>query len=254
MKKILILLLVSLFVPALSAQHIFKVTAESGLILRAGPGTNSAKLRKLPFGQAVDVLERTGIKTQIQDEGNTISGEWVKVSITGYPKPVASVREGYVFDGFLVSQSALIRELEEELGKFEVFKDLAVRHDRRQYHLRGDFFGDGVEDVAVMVQGADSSVKIAIINYGPQDSVRLLGGADDPFRIHDYAWAGIFEKVASGKVLWSNYVEDFRELEDVPDDEKVVLSYDAIFLHQEEACGGGFVFWQDGKFHWLQQE
>ncbi len=254
MKKILILFLISLFIPALSAQHIFEVTAENGLILRAGPGTNSVRLGKLPFGQAVEVLERTGIKAQIQDEGNTISGEWVKISFVDYPKPIAPVKEGYVFDGFLVFQSILIKELEQELSKFDVFKDMVVLHNRHQYHLQGDFFGDGVEDVAVMVQGADPSIKIAIINYGPQNSARLLGGTDDPFRIHDYAWAGIFEKVASGEVLWSNYVEDFREWEDVPDDEKVVLSYDAIFLHQEEACGGGFVFWQNDKFHWLQQE
>ena len=39
-----------------------------------------------------------------------------------------------------------------------------------------------------------------------------------------------------------------------PKNEIVQLNYDAIYVHNAEACGGGFIFWKNNKWNWLQQE
>jgi hypothetical protein len=59
---------------------------------------------------------------------------------------------------------------------------------------------------------------------------------------------------AAGDTLWSNYEDDFRSFSEVPEDEKVVLTHDSFYAHASESCGGGFIFWKDGMWNWLQQE
>ncbi|MDG1913131.1 MAG: hypothetical protein P8I55_00905 [Crocinitomix sp.] len=60
--------------------------------------------------------------------------------------------------------------------------------------------------------------------------------------------------IINGDTLWSNYTDDWRRIEEVPENELVQLQYNAIFAHAAEACGGGFIFWKDDKWNWLQQE
>ena len=50
------------------------------------------------------------------------------------------------------------------------------------------------------------------------------------------------------------YEGDFIDYEDVPESKKVRLSYHALYMHCAECCGGGFVYWKNGQFNWLQQE
>lgn len=120
----------------------------------------------------------------------------------------------------------------------------------KSFVLKGDFYGDGIDDLALLIE-KDDKVNLCIINYTDTMSYYVFGDKDN---YDDYGWAGVFEKVNAGETLWSNYIDDFRSLEDVPDNEKVVLDYDAIYAHASESCGGGFIFWKDGKFNWLQQE
>lgn len=69
----------------------FYVKAPSGLNYRKAP--KGEVLGKFPFNAEVKIVERSGIKEEIQDEGETLSGEWV------------GVQHGalivYVFDAFL---------------------------------------------------------------------------------------------------------------------------------------------------------
>ncbi len=119
--------------------------------------------------------------------------------------------------------------------------------------IQGDFFGDGIEDFVVLVKDS-SRVKIAIINKGVKNEIFFIGGEKEMFHMFDYSWIGVFKKIPAGDVLWSNYEDDFRTLEETPDDEKVYLNYDALYVHAIESCGGGFIFWKDDKWNWLQQE
>lgn len=143
-------------------------------------------------------------------------------------------------------------ELKTLLRQFPELKGYQPYSKHEPYYLEGDFFGDGIQDLAILIQQEDS-IKLSVIDFTKDGkSVHILG-YDGEFE-SDYSWIGDFEKVEAGEVLWSNYEDDFRSLEDVPEEEKVYLTYSAIFVHAPESCGGGFIFWKDGKFNWLQQE
>lgn len=148
-----------------------------------------------------------------------------------------------------------IKELENILKKFPELKTYALYTEIVPFFITGDFYGDNIEDIAVLIKDS-SEVKLCIINFGKKNSVAILGNGEqyDPHVMTDYSWVGEFKKVDKGEVLWSNYKDDFRDFEDVPENEKVKLNYDAIFVHLDGGCGGGFIFWKDEKFNWLQQE
>jgi len=120
--------------------------------------------------------------------------------------------------------------------------------------LQGDFFDDGFSDWAFQAKDSLGRVHIVFIDEGPKREIRFLGGQEDPFNSEDYSWAQVFKKAEAGEVLWANYIDDYRSFDSVPDSEKLILKYDALYMHLAEACGGGYVYWKDGEFHWLQQE
>ena len=125
--------------------------------------------------------------------------------------------------------------------------------EKPHYHM-GDFFGDGQLDHVFKATDSTGRVCIVFVNEGKERSIVFLGGDRDPFGITDYEWAEDFRKVAAGQVLWSNFTEERRSFEEVPDEEKIVLDHDALFVHAVGSCGGGFIYWKDEAFHWLQQE
>lgn len=140
------------------------------------------------------------------------------------------------------------------IAKFPKLSGYKIHIKNPSFAIKGDFYGDQAEDVAVLLT-QKGIVSICILNLGPNYGYHILGtGSDGSELAGNYDWAGIFKTVKKGEVLWSNYVDDFRSLEDVPQNEKVKLQYNAIYVHASEACGGGFIFWKDGKFNWLQQE
>lgn len=142
------------------------------------------------------------------------------------------------------------------------------------FYIRGNFYGEREDDLAILLERKyedpdeafharfdPTYVGLCIINQGTY-GVKFVS-FDDEAEGDDvesdptgggFSWADVFSKVNRGNPLWSNYEDDFRNFEDVPEDEIVRLDYDAMYVHVAEACGGGFIFWKDGKFNWLQQE
>lgn len=151
-------------------------------------------------------------------------------------------------------QTEFIKEWESNYSNKIEFEGFKLYMPTNQACIEGDFFGDNIKDFAFFIVDSSNKVKLAFIDKGVNEKIRILGLKDDPFDSDDYRWAEIFKKVQKGEVLWSNYTDDFRKLSEVPDSEKIYLNYDALYLHAAESCGGGFVFWKDGKFNWLQQE
>ncbi|MEO0470596.1 MAG: SH3 domain-containing protein [Bacteroidota bacterium] len=77
------------------AQEYARVTAASGLIVRAAPQRNAKRIGKVPFGDQVKQLEKTDQQLHILDEGKSITGKWVRIA----HEQVC----GFVFDGFLTA-------------------------------------------------------------------------------------------------------------------------------------------------------
>ncbi|MEM1320664.1 MAG: SH3 domain-containing protein [Bacteroidota bacterium] len=82
------------------------VTAESGLVYREQPAVDAKKLGTLEFGSLLQVLKKTGIQLDIQDEGKTVTGEWIKVRLIDHDwRDPESTPTGYVFSGFTVDSA-----------------------------------------------------------------------------------------------------------------------------------------------------
>jgi hypothetical protein len=144
--------------------------------------------------------------------------------------------------------------IKSEIQKFEIFNNYKIRTDIKPFCLYGNFLGDRVTDLIVLLKDKDDKGAIGIIKRGKPEEAYILGDSSDPFQIFDYSWIGVFEKIDPYEVLWSNYTEGFRSFEDVPENEKIKIHYNSFFIHASESCGGGFIFWKDNKWNWLQQE
>ncbi|MCF2875192.1 MULTISPECIES: SH3 domain-containing protein [unclassified Tenacibaculum] len=254
MKKSIILL-ITLFLTVLTySQNKFVVTAENGLFLREKPNSKGKKIGKLYFGAEVGIIEKTNNSQTIIDNGQEIIGNWVKINFKNFPTFISNAKYGYVFDGYLKPKKESIGEIQNEINKYPEFDKLTLNTSITPFYLKGDFFGDKKNDLVILLKNSDGETKIGFINKGTKTKIYILGNENDPFNMTDYSWIGIFEKVKKGEVLWSNYEDDFVDFKDVPESKKVKLSYNSLYMHASESCGGGFVFWKNGKFNWLQQE
>lgn len=133
----------------------------------------------------------------------------------------------------------------------EVFNDKS--------YVIGEFFGDEeydyTLDIVVLIE--DAMGKVQLYMYESYNYNHYLDGISSINLSESYEWVGNFRKAEGGSPLWSNRVEGeagIRTLEETPEEEVIILEYDAIYLHAGESCGGGFVFWKDGEWQWRQQE
>ncbi|MFK8004975.1 MAG: SH3 domain-containing protein [Saprospiraceae bacterium] len=105
------------------------VWAKSGLNMREGPGTGFPKMKKLEYGDQVQVIDQqlhskslslTILKKNKRHNQFKLNGHWVKVKI--------GKREGYVFDGYL-SRLPAMKMITANDGKifFEHFNEYAKR-------------------------------------------------------------------------------------------------------------------------------
>lgn len=97
MRKLLLFSSLVFMALSLTAQAHYQVIAPSGLFLRDMPARHGTRLGKLPVGASVELLERSGQRLTVQDDGQDLTGEWVKVQHPDFPA-------GYVFDGYLLPQ------------------------------------------------------------------------------------------------------------------------------------------------------
>lgn len=78
------------------------IGAPSGLNIRSGPGLDHEAVEKLAYGRWVQIWDTTQVELTIQDEGKSVTGNWIKISFPPYL--TASSRddiEGYAFGPFL---------------------------------------------------------------------------------------------------------------------------------------------------------
>lgn len=120
-----------------------------------------------------------------------------------------------------------------------------------------DLDGDQLPDTVKIVQDTDNKKYGLEIKFGNK-KVEYLGMGKEILGqgFDDIDWVGVFEKAPKGEIYWNNVNEngDIMSDEEVKESDKIKLPNDGIFIHQEEACGGGIIYLKDGKFEWIQQE
>lgn len=257
MKNYFLLLLIGFSIFGFS-QEVYYVTAPSGLILRNEP--NGKRFGKIPYGSSVEVTKKLA-PFSVTDNGKVVNGNWVKIKGGSFQIQYddnlsfsIDSDKMFAFNGFLTSKNEFINQKEKIINNHPALKNYYLATSYDVFAIKGDFFGDGIEDDLFRMIDPKGKVRLMVINHQQNGSkVYGLGGEKDPFDLEDYNLT-ILRKVPKGIPLWSNYTDDFREFNQVPKNEIVKLNYDAIFIHEAEACGGGFIFWKDNKWNWLQQE
>ena len=128
MKKYIYILAVLIGFNIATAQEIRYVNANNGLFLRDTPSQDSKRLDKLAYGTALEITERTNLRMDVKDNGEIISGEWVKISSKDN---YLNGQSGYVFDGFLTENRLKKR--------FKIgFEDFTVEIDDLEASIIGD--------------------------------------------------------------------------------------------------------------------
>ncbi len=120
-----------------------------------------------------------------------------------------------------------------------------------------DLDGDDIADTVKLVQNIRNKkygLKVILGNK----KVTYLGMGKDVLGqgFDDLNWVGVFERAPKGDSYWNNVNADGEIIseEEVKEKDKVKLPNDGIFIHEAEACGGGVIYLNKGKFEWIQQE
>ena len=136
-------------------------------------------------------------------------------------------------------------------SKFDDLKEAKPVTNYPTVSISGDFYGDGTTDIAVLAV-LNNSMQIVVFNFNKTIEAHIIGTGNDKTKSNFY-FSEIFSSVKPGEVLWSNYDKDYIRCEDVPEKDKIKLPYHSLFVHFKDKCGGGFIFWKNGSFHWLDQ-
>jgi len=120
-----------------------------------------------------------------------------------------------------------------------------------------DMDGDSRLDTVHIVQNTINHKYGLKVSFGNKKTTYLGMGQDILGQgFDDIDWVGIFEKAPRGEVYYNN-VSDEGEImteDEVDEKDKIKLPHDGVFIHQAEACGGGIIYMNNGKFEWIQQE
>lgn len=136
-------------------------------------------------------------------------------------------------------------------------KDIVISQKHSPNSISCDLDGDHLPDIVKIVQNKKNKKYGLEIIFGNK-KVEYMGMGKDILGqgFDDLNWVGVFEKAPKGNMYWNNVNEDGDIIsdEEVPESDKIKLPADGIFIHQDEACGGGIIYFTDGKFEWIQQE
>ena len=120
-----------------------------------------------------------------------------------------------------------------------------------------DLDGDKLSDTVKIVLNTNNEKYGLKIIFGNK-KIEYLGLGKDVLGqgFDDMNWIGIFEKAPKGEVYFNN-VNDEGDIigeDEVKESDKIKLQNDGVFIHEAEACGGGVIYLNKGKFEWIQQE
>jgi hypothetical protein len=124
------------------------------------------------------------------------------------------------------------------------------------YSVTGHFNEDNVVDTALLVRHTTTAKDALLIKFGGSNNTMLLrNGKDVGVDFPDFNWVGLFEVIPKGTKIWNNVMDGEIAGEDqVPEDQKILLQTDAIFVHVEEGGGGGIIYLEKGVYVWVQQD
>lgn len=124
--------------------------------------------------------------------------------------------------------------------------------------IKCDLDGDNIAETIQIVRNVKNGKSGLRIIYKKSKKTDFLGLGKDVLNqgFDELDWVGIFEVAPKNEIYYSN-VNDEGEIimeDEVKEDDKIKLKNDGIFIHADESCGGGVIYFENGKYHWIQQE
>lgn len=235
-------------------KNTFIVTAENGINIRENPILESKRIGSIPFGSKIDILETTNEELKIKDNGKEIKGNWVKIKTYNYPYYYSEgIEFGYVFNGFLKKEKEFILELEKKMQEYPEFKNYELVKESNPFVLNGDFFGDNIKDIVIKIKDS-TMITLGFINYkkNNKEKVVIINKENLSNEELGFGWTEQFKTVPKNvNLLYEVNLsdEDGKIKKDPNTTKKLILGYNALFGHNIESCGGGTIFWHNGKFH-----
>ena len=131
-----------------------------------------------------------------------------------------------------------------------------ISKEHQPFMITGYFNPDNELDTAILSRHKSTGKDALFIKHGGTDKSFLLkNGEDVGFDFPDFNWVGQFEIIKKGTKIWNNVIDGEIVGEDqVPDNKKITLMTDGIFVHIDEGGGGGIIYFKNGKYVWVQQD
>lgn len=194
-------------------QNYMYVNADSGLTIREKPEIGASKLGKLLYNEAVEIIEKTGVKLVVLDDGNKVSGEWVKMNSSKGIK-------GYIFNGFL-SEIKMAKDINIKLPKANIYiKNLSIYGDDDTLHF--DNKGNMVIEVDL---GDLPENKTLFLKNNTYRSVKILQCYKNSVTIMN-------EGSHCDLTDWKHYYSDWKPVKEINKFKYEMLSYTEIDWEQ----------------------
>jgi hypothetical protein len=131
-----------------------------------------------------------------------------------------------------------------------------ISKEHKPFMVTGYFSPDNVLDTAILIRHKSTGKDALFIKHGETDKLFLLrSGKDIGTDFPDFNWVGQFQVVTKGTKVWDNVIDnEIVGEEQVPDNKKTTLKTDAIFVHVDEASGGGIIYYKNDQYVWVQQD
>ena len=131
-----------------------------------------------------------------------------------------------------------------------------ILKEHQPFMVTGYFNPDNVLDTAILIRHKSTGKDALLVKHGGTDKSFLLkNGKDVGTEFDDFNWVGEFTLTKKGTKVWNNVIDGEIVGEDqVAENDKFILRTDGIFVHVNEASGGGIIYFKNKKYAWVQQE
>jgi hypothetical protein len=122
--------------------------------------------------------------------------------------------------------------------------------------MYGDFNADQTEDFASIVTNRENGFRgVLIIHNKDKQEYFVFGAGQEINGMKNLDWIDIFTTIPKGELIAPTLVD--AETGDIIGDDKTKafrLLGNGIFMHVDEAEGGGILFWTGDKYQWYHVE
>lgn len=171
-----------------------------------------------------------------------------------------------------IEESLIEEGYEEELQEKSVVEEALIRVDFQELLvaanipdslelienslISGDFNADGREDYATLVKNINNGFQgVMIIHQSQPEHYALFGAGVEIDGKTNLNWIDIFKSIPKGEIVAPTIVDE-ESGDIIGDDESMAFKLigNGIYMHVDEACGGGILFWNGAKYEWYHIE